>query len=164
MMTPSLDTPGASDARRVPNRLRSRMRVAAVIVCTIVAALTIPLAAQQPAVARDVARLSADASKALDEKRFSDALDGFAAAAKLAPQDASLALGAGYAATLLGEWEAARTWLDRALRLDPKSTDASVLLGAVLYREGKLAEAVAVYEAALKYAPDSDQLKSALAK
>jgi tetratricopeptide (TPR) repeat protein len=147
----------------------------AVIVCTIAGLLTSTrLAAQKPAAAqpaapqaapaREVARLAAAAAKALEEKRYSDALNGFAGAAKLAPQDPSLAIGAGYAATLLGEWENARTWLDRALRLDPRSTDASVLLGAVLYREGKLAEAVAVYEAGLKYAPDSDQLKSALAK
>ncbi|HEX5108476.1 MAG TPA: tetratricopeptide repeat protein [Vicinamibacterales bacterium] len=163
MRTSALVTHGAVDSAP-RSGLRSRTTMAVVLLCAIAAALAAPLAAQQPAAARDVSRLSADAAKALDEKRFSDALNGFAAAAKLAPQDASLALGAGYAATLLGEWEVARTWLDRALRLDPRSTDASVLLGAVLYREGKLAEAVAVYEAALKYAPDSTQLKSALSK
>ena len=136
-----------------------------VIVCALVALFAATrLRAQQPAAAREVARLSAAAAKALDEKRYGDALNGFASAAKLAPQDPSLALGAGYTATLLGQWDDAHTWLDRALRLDPRSTDASLLLGAVLYREGKLAEAVAVYEAALKFAPDSAQLKAALSK
>jgi hypothetical protein len=64
-----------------------------------------PVAAGQTSAARDVTRLANDASKALDEKRHAEALAGFVAAAKLEPQDASIALGVGYAATILGQWK-----------------------------------------------------------
>lgn len=111
---------------------------------------------------RDLARLVAQGDEALDEQRYGDALEAFAAAAKLAPSDPSLALGAGFAAAMLGQLRDARGWLNQALKINPKYTEASVLLGQVLYREGKVAEAVSAYETALQHKPGDDSLKRIL--
>ncbi len=78
------------------------------------------------------------------------------------PEDARLHLGAGLAAHLQGREEAARRSLKEALRLEPKLTAASLLLGEILYREGEIDNAIRIYEAALVVAPDDPQLQHKL--
>jgi tetratricopeptide (TPR) repeat protein len=96
---------------------------------------------------------------AIEEKRFGDALEAFAAAAKAAPGEPTLYVGLGLAAFMLGRNAEARGWLERALTLDPGSLDASMLLGEVHYRAGRLKEAIAVYETAAARAPSgADEL------
>jgi tetratricopeptide (TPR) repeat protein len=117
------------------------------------------LGQSQPA---ELNRLAQAGETALDEQRFADAFDAFTRAAALAPQNAPLALSAGFAATMLGRSADARTWLERALTLDPRLVEASTLLGYVLYQQGKVAEAIAVYERAIGYAPQHAELRKTL--
>jgi tetratricopeptide (TPR) repeat protein len=110
--------------------------------------------------AAQVRRSTADASAeqgwtAVQERRFGDALDLFVVASGADPSNPSLAAGAGLAAFMLGRDDEARTWLERALKLAPGYADASLLLGEVLYRGGRLQDAIAVYEGARKHNPDT---------
>jgi tetratricopeptide (TPR) repeat protein len=73
-----------------------------------------------------------------------------------------LLLGAGLAAYLQGQETKARTSLTEALRLEPKLTAASLLLGEIAYRAGDIDKAIAIYEAARAFAPDHAQLQSRL--
>ena len=99
---------------------------------------------------------------AIEAKRYGAALDAFERASRLEPDDASHLFGAGVSTAILGKFGDARTWLERALKLNPRYTAASLLLGDVLSREGHLREAIAVYSAALKHAPDNRRLQESL--
>ena len=111
-----------------------------------------------------IERLAREGDKALDERRWADALGAFSEAVTLAPRDASLRFGAGYAAAMLGRLADSRAWLEGALTLQPRFIQASTVLGQVLYRQGKVAEAIAAYEAALKYAPNDEAITTLLDK
>src|SRR2546422_11747066 len=74
-------------------------------------------------------------------------------------QDATLFLGAGLAAHLQGHESEARTALEAAVRLNPKLTAASLLLGDISYRQGDLETAVRTYEAALEVEPNNAPLQ-----
>jgi tetratricopeptide (TPR) repeat protein len=117
----------------------------------------VPVAAQ--AISTEAVRLAAAGSKALDEQRFADALSSFVAAAKIAPRNGSIAFGVGVSAYMLGQNAEAERALQRALELEPALTDASLLLGELQYRSGRITDAVTTYEAALKYAPGDPTLK-----
>ncbi len=95
---------------------------------------------------------------AIREGRHQDAAAAFAKAVDAEPRDPSLHLGAGLAAFLLGQPTAARQSLERALTMAPALTQASLLLGDILYRGSDIAGALQVYEAALPYAPDDKTL------
>ena len=125
-------------------------------------ALMAPLHAQRAP--RDAATLSAEAWKAVEERRYADAYDGFLAAGKLAPNEPSLWLGAGFAAWMIGRADDAEDWLERALKLNPRLSQASELLGELQYRAGRTREAIATYEAALKLAPGSRVFADKLAE
>jgi tetratricopeptide (TPR) repeat protein len=96
--------------------------------------------------------------EAIGEGRHQDAAAAFAKAVDAEPRDPSLHLGAGLAAFLLGQPTAARQSLERALTMAPALTQASLLLGDILYRGSDIAGALRVYEAALPYAPDDKTL------
>jgi tetratricopeptide (TPR) repeat protein len=117
--------------------------------------------AAQPA---DATRLALDGNTALKERRYAEALEAFTAAARLVPLDPNLHFLSGYSAYMLGQFAAARPSLERALSLNPRLTDASTVLGIVLYRLGKVADAVTVLEAGQNYAPDSKDIADLLAK
>jgi tetratricopeptide (TPR) repeat protein len=106
--------------------------------------------------------LAAAGWKAIEERQFSDALAAFTAAAGPAKNDPALCTGAGFAAFMLGQDVEAQGWLERALKLAPQTTDASLLLGELHHRSGRVVEAVATYEAALKYAPEERLLTDKL--
>src|SRR5947209_16887797 len=76
--------------------------------------------------------------------------------------DATLFLGAGLAAHLQGQEMEARTALQEAVRLNPKLTAASLLLGDISYRQGDLETAVRTYEAALEVEPNNAQIRGRL--
>jgi len=102
--------------------------------------------------------------RALEERRFAEAVELFEDAARLAPRDASLRFGAGLANLMQGKNAAARRGFDAALAIDPRLIDASVFLGLAYYRDGLLQDAIKVYENALRYAPDATQLTGPLAQ
>ena len=93
-----------------------------------------------------------------------EAAASFAAAIRDEPRDPSLYLGAGLAAQLLGDTPRARESLEQALKLAPNFTTASLLLGDLLYRDSDLQGAIAVYEAASKYAPGDKTLDARLTR
>ena len=95
---------------------------------------------------------------AIRDRRNADAAAAFAAALDAEPRDPTLHLGAGFAAHLLGQPTAAQHALERALELAPSLTQASLLLGDILYRGSDIAGALEVYEAARKYAPSDKPL------
>ena len=106
--------------------------------------------------AKDPQTLAKEGAAALNERRFDDALTAFTAAAAQLPNDGNVALGAGLAAFMLGRNGDAETWLVRALKVQPNLLQASIVLGEVQHRSGRLDEAVATYEAALKLAPKAN--------
>jgi tetratricopeptide (TPR) repeat protein len=121
--------------------------VAVVLVLT----WAIPSVAQRGA--KDPQTLAKEGAAALNERRFDDALTAFTAAAAQVPNDPNVALGAGLAAFMLGRNGDAEAWLVRALKVQPNLTQASIVLGDLQHRSGRLDEAIATYEAALKLAP-----------
>jgi len=134
-----------------------------------VLAVSLVLACASPSTAqratKDPQTLAREGAAALNERRFADALTAFTAAAAQLPNDENVALGAGLAAFMLGRAGDAETWLVRALKLRPNLTQASIVLGELQHRGGRLDEAIATYEAALKLAPkeNSGQLGDRLA-
>ena len=128
----------------------------------VVVCLVLSVTALQGQSRSDPAALAQQAVKAIEEKRFGDALDAFTQAAKLLPRDPSLPLGAGIAAYRLGRTDEAETWFEQALKLDPRFTVASEWLGESQYRQGRVKEAIATYEAALKHSPKEEDLERRL--
>ena len=108
---------------------------------------------------RDPIALAKSGDAALDERRFGDALEDFAAAAAIVPRDPSLCFGAGMAAFMLGRNAVAQDWFEKALKLEPRYRSASEWLGQLHYRAGRLNEAIEVYEAALKHAPGASEIE-----
>ena len=129
-----------------------------------VALLTVATAGAGQVRTGDPAALGAAGWTAIDESRFGDALDVFTKALASRKNDPALYAGAGVAAFMLGQHADARTWLERALHLAPRYTDVSMLLGELHYREGRVDEAIATYEAALKYSPSDAAIEARLAK
>ncbi len=115
------------------------------------------------AVSRTPEQLAQDGTAFAQAGRYREAFDAFAAAANARPREVSFYVGASSAAAMLGQLADAQRWVERALQLQPSYTPASILLGQVLFRQGKLHEAVAAYEAGLKYAPGNQLLTQMLA-
>ena len=91
---------------------------------------------------RSPAALAAAGWTAIEERRFDDALEAFTEAAGPGRSDPYLCTGAGFAAFMLGQDAEAQSWLEQALKLVPKNTDASLLLGELHHRAGRVKEAV----------------------
>lgn len=85
-----------------------------------------------------------------------DALAQFEAARKLNECDPALAVRTGEIYLALGQTHSASEMVDVALRGDPKFAAAWALRGSVSAAGGKPREALADYQRALGYAPDSD--------
>jgi len=112
----------------------------------------------------EAVKLAEAGAKALAERRFADALTSFTAAAKLAPRNAEIAFGVGVSTYMLGQNAEAERQFQRTLQLDPSYTDAAQLLGELQYRSGRIRDAVATYEAALKLAPGDARLTEKVAQ
>ena len=87
-----------------------------------------------------------------------EAREAFSAAAEAQPRNASAWFGAGIAAYMLGQNSEAEAALTRALQVQSNLTEATVLLGDLQYRSGRIADALATYEAGLKHAPHEPRL------
>jgi hypothetical protein len=74
------------------------------------------------------------------------------------PGDASFCFGAGVAAFMLGKDDVARARIECALAIRPDHVPAATWLGDIHYRAGRLREAIATYEAAVRRAPGSRDL------
>jgi len=122
----------------------------------------VPVAAQSAK--NDPNVLARDGVTAMEQGRFGEALEAFTKASKLVPRDPTLCVGAGVAAFRLGQNDEAETWLQRALTLNPALTAASQWLGEVQYRDGRVKDAIATYETALKRDPKADALETRLAE
>lgn len=112
---------------------------------------------------QDASALARVGTAAIDDHRFGDALAAFTRAAALQPDDASLGLGAGLAAFMLGQNDIAQSRLESALSLDPANRQAALWLGDLHYRAGRLGEAITIYEAALQRSPRDRELRDRLA-
>jgi tetratricopeptide (TPR) repeat protein len=64
---------------------------------------------------------------------------------------------------MLGQNDDAEAWFVRSLKSEPRFVVASLWLGELQYREGRIKEAIATYEAALKWSPDARKLEDRLA-
>jgi tetratricopeptide (TPR) repeat protein len=87
----------------------------------------------------------------------------FAEALSLKPNDPVLLFGAGSAAYADRRPQEASPHLRRALELNPMLIGASRLLGEIAYADGDVAQAIAIYEKALKHAPEDPHLAKRLA-
>ena len=112
-----------------------------------------------------------DPSTALLEKSGWEALragnlraaaDAFRAAIGADSKNARLHLGAGTAAYLERRDEDATRALDRALELDPRLTEARLLLGQIRYRGGDLFGAIGLYERGVADAPGDSRSRETL--
>ena len=99
---------------------------------------------------------------AVRANRLQEAADAFREGLRLEPRNVRLMLGAAVTAHLLGRAEEARQQLVAVLQLQPSLTDASILLGQILYRDGDLSGAIQTYEQALVHAPDNQVLTANL--
>jgi tetratricopeptide (TPR) repeat protein len=117
-----------------------------------------------PCAAQDPGALARAGTDAIDQQRFGDALEAFTKAAARRPHDPNLSFGAGLAAFMLGRSVTAQAHFERALALNPRSVAAAEWLGDLHYREGRLQEALAIYEAAERHSPDAPALQQRLAE
>jgi tetratricopeptide (TPR) repeat protein len=131
-----------------------------IVVFVMSVALPVPGVAQSREVNPE--HLAAEGWAAVKQERFGPALDAFADAAAARPGEPTLAYGAGFAAYMLGRDADAARWLERALTLEPRMVDAAILLGDLRYRQGRMSDAIAIYEAALTHSPNTPQLQEAL--
>lgn len=129
------------------------MRILAAVMLLCLAAAPAPLAQRQSS-----AQLTRMGWDALDAGRVPDAVAAFDAALKGAPQQPPVLLGAGIAAHLQGREDEARRLLVDALKIQPAMTEASLVLGAVLYAAGDIDGAIDAYQQALAHAPDHPRL------
>jgi tetratricopeptide (TPR) repeat protein len=123
----------------------------------VLAAATLLDAQRQSAV-----ELEKAAWQAVRGGRLQEAAETFREALRAEPRDARLLLGAGLAAHLLGQLEEARQHLIAALQAQPSLTEASLLLGQILYQRGDVDGAISVYEQARTAAPNEPLLTSRL--
>ena len=92
-----------------------------------------------------------------------DAVTEAAVRHALKPNDPVLLFGAGSAAYVDRRPQDASSHLRRALEFNPRLTGASRLLGELAYADGDVAQAITIYEKALKHAPDDPHLAKRLA-
>ena len=111
----------------------------------------------------DAAALARKGTDAIDRRQFGEALDAFTRAMALQPEDASLCFGAGVAAFMLGQNEAAQSRFECALTLNPDYLEAAVWLGDLHYRAGRLSEAIAIYKMVLRRSARRSDLEAQLA-
>jgi tetratricopeptide (TPR) repeat protein len=121
--------------------------------------LGVSAAAANAGAADNPTALARAGTKAIESRRFGDALEAFTRAADLNPADPGPCFGAAVAAFMLGQDEMAENRFQCALARDPAFVPAMVWLGDLYYRSGRLAEAIAVYEAARQRSPEDRELQ-----
>jgi tetratricopeptide (TPR) repeat protein len=111
----------------------------------------------------DASALARRGTAAIEQRRFGEALDAFTTAMALEPKNPTLCFGAGVAAFMLGQDEAAQTDFECALALNPDYLEAAVWLADLHYRAGRLSEAIAIYKMALRRSARRSDLEAQLA-
>jgi tetratricopeptide (TPR) repeat protein len=106
--------------------------------------------------------LSDAAWKALRDNHPRRAAALFAEGLSASPDDPALLFGAGAAAHALGRQTEAMARLERALELEPRLTDAAILLGQIAFDEGNVDLAIRTLEQALTYSPGAAAIKRQL--
>jgi hypothetical protein len=114
-------------------------------------------AAQQPS-----GRLAEVGWQALRDGEAERALSSFREALTLRPGDPTLHIGVGVAEHILGREDEARKSLERALKIDPRLSVASTLLGEIAYRQGDVDTAIRVYEDAISRNVGDARMKARL--
>ena len=99
---------------------------------------------------------------AIEAKRYGDALKSFTTATDLAPEWAGLWFGRGYAEYLLGRDRTAERSLRRSIDLDGSRGNAYSILGELLYRIGRVDEAIETYETATQAAENGSDFEARL--
>jgi tetratricopeptide (TPR) repeat protein len=99
---------------------------------------------------------------ALDAGQAHAAAEAFRDALAADPRNPRLHLGAGMAAALERRDADARDEFERALALDPKLTDARLLLGQIQYRMGDVQLAIRTYEMLIADTPDAKDAHATL--
>ena len=120
------------------------------------------VAPAHPCAAQDPIALALAGTKAIEHRRFADALEAFTKAAAIRPGDASLCFGAGVAAFMLGQDGVAQSRFECALALNPNHLQAAKWLGDLHYRAGRLPEAISIYESARDRSPRNGDLQKQL--
>lgn len=147
----------------LPGVLLAQQRVALPIRLLIApTVLAASVAAAGPCAAQDPIALARAGTAAIETRRFGDALEAFTKAAAMRPGEASLCFGAGVAAFMLGQDDAAQTRFECALALNPNFLPAAVWLGDLHYRAGRLPEAISIYETARQRSPRGRELQQQL--
>jgi tetratricopeptide (TPR) repeat protein len=134
--------------------MRVEVRRAALVVSLLLAGASLR--------AQSAAQLTESGFRALQNNEPDTAAALFRDALARNPNDPMARFGAGAAAFLQGDLSAARTELTEALRLQPKITQASIILGEILHRQGELDLAIKTYDQALKYEPYNSTLAEKL--
>jgi tetratricopeptide (TPR) repeat protein len=138
-----------------------RNTVLAMILSTAVAG-SLPHAVLRAQIDPRTALLERAAWTALNAGQAHAAADAFRDAIAAGPKNARLHLGAGMAASLERRDADARDEFERALALDPKLTDARVLLGPIQYRMGDVQGAIRTYEILVADAPGATDARATL--
>jgi tetratricopeptide (TPR) repeat protein len=133
-----------------------RVRFSCAVLCLLLSGIT-TLRAQS-----SVAELNESGWKMIGKGEASRAARLFADALALQPDDPVLLFGAGVSAHLQGRGPDAKSKLQRTLKVNPRFTPASLLLGEIVYREGDLDGAIKMYDTALTFAPGHPQLTARL--
>jgi tetratricopeptide (TPR) repeat protein len=115
-------------------------------------ALVLLLAAALQAIPQDPSRTGWEAIQRGDGEKAASA---FRAVLAVNPRDARALTGAGLAAHLLGQDDAAVSYLKRALQVDADNVYASYALGSIAYGQGDIDLAIKSYERVVKLAPGS---------
>src|SRR5262249_2068614 len=110
------------------------------------------------------ALLERGAWTALNAGQAHAAAEAFRDALAADPKNPRLHLGAGMAAALERRDADARDEFERALALDPKLTEARLLLGQINYRMGDAQTAIRPYETAVAERPDDTAAQATLAR
>jgi tetratricopeptide (TPR) repeat protein len=104
------------------------------------------------------------ANLAFEDGRYADAVAAYDTLVRTDPGDASLRASLAAALGAMGRLDEAREQLRLAAELDPLSAEVRHNLAVVLERQGKRDEAIAEYRAALRYRPDFEPSRTALAR
>jgi hypothetical protein len=111
---------------------------------------------------QDPTTLGRTGTAAIEHRRFGDALAAFTRAAAMQPGDATFCFGAGVAAFMLGQNDVARSRFECALTINPDYLQATLWLGDLHYRAGRLDDAIAVYETAMARTTSARELQEQL--
>lgn len=133
-----------------PRRLPRRYSLTLEVVRALCAVILLVLTTATDAPAQNIRAITAarEAWASIRDGRNQAAARAFEDAIRDMPREPSLHFGLGLASHLMGQTSRARTELAESLRLTPDFTDASLLLGEILYRAGTVDEAIQVYKAA----------------